>query len=296
MYVRALVSVLVASLGIALAGPAPAQFVLHKDLVYADRSARNVLDIYLPKDVEAPPLVMWIHGGGWTEGSKEGPVGLRSFLDAGIGVAAMNYRFCPDDIWPAQLEDMRDAFAFLRTHGKEYGYDGTRLAAFGHSAGGQLAAVAGLAFSADPETRLIASVVFAGPSDFTRDRADAEAFALATGRTASRWVGATPAEGCLIGAPVEDNKDLAWRASPLSYLSDLPPATDLPAFLILQGAKDYTVTPFQAGRLFDALLSRGPSSEIEFMLVPGAGHEGIRLEGPERMNLVAAFLRRNFDR
>ncbi|MBU1174512.1 MAG: alpha/beta hydrolase [Alphaproteobacteria bacterium] len=296
MISKALCLIFVAVVGLLASGPAlAAKFTLHKNLAYAAHSERNVLDLYLPEGVDTPPMLMWIHGGGWSEGSKDGPVGLMSFLDAGIGVAAMNYRFCPDAVWPAQLEDMRDAFAFLRGHAEEYGYDGTRLAVMGHSAGGQLASVAGLAFAADPETRLMAAVVYAGPSDFAADEADRVAFAAATGLSRPPPAMASRSEACLIGGPVADNSDQAWRASPLSYLAELPVDAELPAFLILQGARDTVVVPGQAGRLFDALLARAPKAELEFMLVPNAGHEGIRLENAARMDLVAAFLRRNFD-
>jgi acetyl esterase/lipase len=293
---KPLVFLFALALGLGLAAADAADFTVHKNLAYADRSERNVLDIYLPEGVDTPPVVMWIHGGGWTEGSKEGPVGLRSFINAGIAVAAMNYRLCPDHVWPAQLEDMRDAFAFLRARAADYGYDGTRLAVFGHSAGGQLSAVAGLAFAADAETRLRASIVYAGPTDFPNDAADTQAFWEASGRTTKATLAATRAEGCLIGGLVADNPQLAWRASPLAYLADLPADAELPDVFILQGARDVVVSPYQARRLFDALLERASRSAVEFMLVPGAGHEGVALERPERMDLVAAFLRRSFDR
>ena len=269
-------------------------FAAYKELAYADRSERNVLDIYLPESAANPPLVMWIHGGSWSQGDKGWPWGLQSFLKAGIGVAAMNYRFCPDTIWPAQLDDLRDAFAFLRANADAYGYDGTRLAAYGHSAGGQMAAVAGFVLAANPATRLKAVVVSDGPADFGRLAADAEAFALALGHTGGHT--AIQAKNCLIGANIADEPDLAWRASPLSYLADMPKDTDPPAFLIVNGAEDAMATPFQSGRLFDALLARAPNTELAFELIPDAGHVSIKLQSPNLMDRIAAFLRRNFDR
>ena len=65
---------------------------MFNDLAYATRSARNVLDIYLPDNAANPPLVVYIHGGAFFMGDKtgedgKGPLGLSTFLAAGFAVA-----------------------------------------------------------------------------------------------------------------------------------------------------------------------------------------------------------------
>jgi carboxylesterase type B len=83
---------LIIALATLLASSAAADARIEKDVRYADRSDRNVLDIYLPEGVKNPPLVVWIHGGAFKMGDNNNPVGLRAFLDAGFAVASIDYR------------------------------------------------------------------------------------------------------------------------------------------------------------------------------------------------------------
>ena len=287
--------IIATTLGLIATSAAAGTFTKYSDLVYADRSERNVLDIYLPDGVDTPPLVMWIHSGGYNSGDKDGPSGFRSFLDAGIGIAAMNYRFSNEAIWPAQLEDMRDAFAFLRANGETYGYDGTRLAAFGKGSGGHLAMVIGLDLAADPETRLVAVIERSSAVHFSEMNNDMEAYLAAQGKPASYQRDVDRDQ--LMGESIQENPELAYTASPLYFLEQLPQGTELPAFLIMHAALDRNLAPGQPMRMLNALMARAPNADIEFWLIPDAHTASyIKLEGPEIMGRVAAFLRRNMDR
>ena len=87
------------------------------DLVYARRSPRNVLDIVVPDASAPPPLVVFIHGGAFRMGDKSDAAReRRALLDAGFAVASVNYRYSTEAIWPAQLDDLGAAFAWLRGH------------------------------------------------------------------------------------------------------------------------------------------------------------------------------------
>ncbi len=155
------------------------------DLRYAQRSPRNGLDLAVPQSATRPPLVVYIHGGAFRFGDKSDGLRERNFLvDAGFAVASVNYRYSTEAIWPAQLDDLADAFAFLRGKADEFHFDGGRVASFGPSAGGHLSASCGIAFAASPQTRLTASVVWYPPVDFAAMDADIEAtsVARATGR------------------------------------------------------------------------------------------------------------------
>jgi acetyl esterase/lipase len=259
---------------------------------YADRSERNVLDIYLPEGVQNPPLVVWIHGGAFKMGDKKNPEGLRAFLDAGFAVASINYRFSNEAVWPAQLEDLKDAFSFLRAHGGKYGYDASRVASFGASAGGHLSAMAGIALAEDPKTRLAASVVWFPPIDFTTMDEDIERTGIQR-RTGRNDAPDSP-ESALIGGAVKANPDLAKAASPLTYLEKLPAGTKLPAFLIMHGAKDPFVGRGQSGRLFSALLARQDIRGVEYVLLPEGGHGWGDFQKPETIQRVVSFLKANF--
>jgi hypothetical protein len=151
---------------------------------YAERSDRNVLDIALPNGPTRPPLVVFIHGGAFFMGDKTDFERERThLLTAGFAVASVNYRYSVQAIWPAQLDDLKSAFAFLRAHADDYGYDGQRMASFGPSAGGHLSASIGIRLAADPATALDASVIWFPPVDFPTMDADiiATGVARATG-------------------------------------------------------------------------------------------------------------------
>jgi acetyl esterase/lipase len=263
------------------------------DLAYAARSARNLLDIAVPDAASPPPLVVFIHGGAFRMGDKrDNARERRALLDAGFAVASVNYRYSTDAIWPAQLDDLRDAFAFLRARAGDFGIDGTRVASFGPSAGGHLSATCGIAFAANPETRLAASIVWFPPVDFPTMDADIEKTGVhrATGRNDAP----DSPESVLIGATVADHPELARAAGPIAQLAKLPRGTPLPAFLIMHGRLDPYIAAEQSVRLRDAIAACGTAPRVELEVLPGGTHGGGDFEKPETMGRVVAFLAERF--
>ncbi len=108
----------------------------HADVPYGEH-AQQKIDIYLAESDRPTPLVLYIHGGGFRGGSKRG-VDPRPLLDAGISLAAVEYRFVQHRRLPAAHDDCRRAIQFLRHHAAKYNFDKSRLGAFGGSAGAQL--------------------------------------------------------------------------------------------------------------------------------------------------------------
>lgn len=107
---------------------------------------KNLLDLYLPTGTGWPVLV-FIHGGGWTSGDKDlraggadiyGNIG-RFYAAHGIGVAVISYRLQPGVAWPAQVSDAARAVAWVHANVARYGGDPNTIVVSGHSAGGQLA-------------------------------------------------------------------------------------------------------------------------------------------------------------
>ena len=98
---------------------------------------RNVIDVWLAKAKAPTPLVIYIHGGGFVAGDKNtlNPALLRGCLDAGISVAAINYRYSTQAPFPAPFMDSARAVQFLRTQAKDLNLDPTRFGATGGSAG-----------------------------------------------------------------------------------------------------------------------------------------------------------------
>jgi acetyl esterase/lipase len=108
----------------------------HADVRYGPHE-RNVLDLWLAEAEEPTPLVIYYHGGGFRGGDKSTlqPPVLQGLLEAGISVAAANYRLTDVAPFPAQMHDGARALQFLRLHADEYGLDPERVAATGGSAG-----------------------------------------------------------------------------------------------------------------------------------------------------------------
>ncbi len=101
---------------------------------------RNVLDIWFADTTKTTPLAIYIHGGGFVNGSKErlNATVLRGLLESGISVASINYRFLSHAPLPAAHYDALRALQFIRTKAEEWKIDKVRIAAFGGSAGAQL--------------------------------------------------------------------------------------------------------------------------------------------------------------
>src|SRR5689334_13387309 len=104
------------------------------------------LDLYVPTDQKGEALIVYIHGGAWVAGDKAGdslnPNNLQ-WLWEGYAMASINYRLAQNAKWPAQLQDCQAAIRWRNAHARQYGYDPTRIAVVGESAGGHLAAILG---------------------------------------------------------------------------------------------------------------------------------------------------------
>lgn len=256
-----------------------------RDLVYVEVGHnRNKLDLYLPEKAEGPlPLLIWIHGGGWQNGSKEGCPPLRAgYVARGYAVASINYRLSGHALFPAQIEDCKAAIRWLRAHAKDYNLDPQRFGVWGSSAGGHLAALVGTSgdvkeFDAgshtDQSSRVRAVCDFFGPTDFT-------AFVTTPGYE-SHAMDSSP-ESKLIGGAVLENKEKAARVNPIAYVS-----ADDPAFLIVHGDKDPLVPLNQSRLLFDALKEKGVSAR--FHTIQGAGHGGPGFAGKDIDEMVFRF-------
>jgi len=263
---------------------------VHRDLAYAEASDRNVLDVYVPKArASAVPLVLWIHGGAFRVGDKSRPEGLDAFLADGFAVAAMNYRLTDEAKWPAQLDDVTAAVAFLKSKGPDFGVDADRIALFGASAGGFLAATAGIAFAGRPELEVDAVVDWCGPVDFTTMDADMEASGVP--RLWTRNDAPDSAESALVGLTVAEHPEAARAVSPLAYLARVPQGAKVPPFLIMHGDRDPVVAKAQSERLRDALAASPATSRVELVILENTDHGDGAFDEPGTIQRVIAFLR-----
>jgi acetyl esterase/lipase len=212
-----------------------------------------LLDLYLPS-AAAAPVVLFLHGGGFQRGTRRDfghefagwrPTPFERVAEAGFAVASVDYRLSGEARYPAQLEDVRAAIGWLRGNAGKYGFDGSRIAAWGESAGAHLAALAALTGPG------IAAVVgWYGVYDLTAmpDPSD----------PLSR-------ESRLLGSAVGDVPALATEASPITHVH-----AEAPPFQLWHGTADCFLPFAQSERMAGALREAGVP--VELLRVEGADH------------------------
>jgi acetyl esterase/lipase len=119
-----------------------------KDIVYISYGSRKMhLDIYSPAiKKKLFPAVILIHGGGWRSGNRQMETPMALFLAShGYVAATVEYRLSPEALYPAALLDIKAAIKWLRSNSNKYNIDTNKIAVYGCSSGGQLAALIGTA-------------------------------------------------------------------------------------------------------------------------------------------------------
>ena len=246
---------------------------------------RQKLDLYLPRNASGKaPLVVFIHGGGWTGGDKGG-CPAKWLVMRGYAVASLNYRFSQDALFPAQIEDCKTAIRWLRAHAAEYGIDPARIGTWGMSAGGHLVALLGTTGSVrdfdsgenlGQSSRVSCVVDWFGPTDFVH---------YGDPPLKGRDVPESPLSK-LIGGTVGRNLEKAQRASPVTFVE--PNAAP---FLIMHGAKDDLVPEQQSELLSRTLQKAGVESTLK--VLPEAGHGGPQFFAPANLATVVQFFDRH---
>jgi acetyl esterase/lipase len=242
-----------------------------------DRDARrNVLDLYLPKGQKDFPVLVFVHGGGWSMGSKDRFVYLRGhkggdfgrfFARNGIGVVQINYRLSPAVKHPEHVKDVARAVAWVKQNVGRYGGDPDQLFVCGHSAGGHLVAL----LATDPQ---YLQAVGMKPADLRGVLAISGVYSL-TG-TLPEHAGPIPppADGKPIGPGVLFRRvfgeDVAGhlRASPLTHVH-----AGLPPFLVASADHDLLTLEDQAETFVKAL--KDHHDEVEEVRMANRTHQTI---------------------
>ncbi len=258
-----------------------------RDLEYGRADGKPLfLDLYLPEKREGPlPLIIWIHGGAWKSGSKEGPSPALRFTGEGYAVAHVEYRLSQVAIFPAQIHDCKGAVRWLRANAAKHNLDPNRFVAWGASAGGHLVALLGTSGGVaelegkvndlKESSRVQAVVDWFGPADLPH-MGEAESYI--------RHNAPDSPEAKLLGGAIPDNLDKAAKASPTTYASK-----DCPPFLIMHGDRDFEVPFNQSERLYETLKRAG--AQVTFIPMKGAGHG---FGGPKAIQPVQEFLKSCF--
>jgi acetyl esterase len=131
-----------------------------RDLAIPAPSCTIPARLYRPEAEEPAPLVVYLHGGGWTLGSIESfDTVVRALANAsGAIVVSVGYRLAPEAPFPAGLEDCLCAVRWLAANAAELGADPERLAIAGDSAGGNLATVVARRLRGEVDLRMQALI------------------------------------------------------------------------------------------------------------------------------------------
>jgi acetyl esterase/lipase len=236
------------------------------------QKANNVdlrLDIITTGSPSVPkPTLIYFHGGGWLEGTKESTLLYAlPYLARGMNTVNVEYRMAPQSLAPAAVEDTRCALHWIYDHAAEYGFDTSKLVLSGHSAGGHLALITGMLDPGDGldnncqrlsnewrqstlrDVKVAAIVNFFGPTDLSK---------LISGPTtrnyAVRWFGNLP-----------NRAEVARQVSPITYVH-----AGLPPILTIMGDKDPIVPYLQGVSLHEALDRAGVPNQL--LTIKGGGH------------------------
>ena len=267
----------------------------YKDLAYAPISANQKMNLYLPTSGGGPfPVVINIHGGGFKFGDKGmlSEITGKALLKAGYAVASIDYRLSGEAQFPAAVQDAKAAVRFLRANATKYDLNPDKIAVFGQSAGGNIAAMVGVTGNlndyddASLGNNGVSSAVQAvidlyGPNDFLQ--MDAQAKAQGCSASDQTHNDASSFESAYIGAAIQTVPDQVKKSNPITYISK-----DTPPFLIQKGDKDCTVPIENTKMLADALSAA--KLDVTYTLLSGAGHGGDQFETAENLKFMIGFL------
>jgi len=239
-----------------------------RNIPYTDAGRRGMLDVYRPagRDLVGAPVLIEVHGGGWTMGSKDeqGIPLMQRMAERGWLCVSVNYRLAPRDPFPAQIIDVKKAIAWVKEHAEEYGGDPSYVVLTGGSAGGHLTSLAALTPN-DPEyqpgfegadTRVQAAVPFYGVYDFAGATGLRNALLMRDRYLAPKIVQRSWAE----------HPEVFEHGSPILRVTP-----DAPDFFVLHGARDSLVDVEQA-RLFVAALRETSKNSVAYAEFPGTQH------------------------
>ena len=249
---------------------------VHRDLEYANVDGQSLkLDLYVPEKTDTkPPLLVWIHGGGWTKGSKSqfNPIFVR-LTEEGYAAASIDYRLEGLTSHAKQIHDCKGAIRWLRANAEKYGYDVTHIGVGGGSAGGHLVLLLGLSSdieelegdvggNTDQSSQVHAVVDLFGPSALELFAAESERFRH------------------------NKTQELLTSASPVTYLTK-----DDPPILIFHGDEDHVVPLSQSEHIHKLYQEMGLESSLH--VIEGAGHGGPQFSDATRYELVKQFFARH---
>lgn len=233
---------------------------------YGD-SPTQLLDVWRPAELpgQPAPVLIYLPGGAWVHGSRilQGYALMNHLAEQGWVCLSIDYRVAPNHRWPQHLTDVKTAIAWARANVDKFGGDRNFIALSGGSAGGHLAALAGLTpnapelqedLPAGSDTSVDAVVGIYGRYDW-QDRS-----------TPERENFVDFLERVVVRHRIDKHPQIFRDASPIARAH-----ADAPPFLVIHGSGD-TVIPVQQARDFVQELRAVSRSTVSYIELPGAGH------------------------
>ena len=274
-------------------------------LPYSTMSDSDYLHLYVPDNVEKPPLLVLVHGGGFVYNdahSRQAQFMYRYFRDHGYACASVNYRLADEAKYPAALEDVKASIKFLRYHAEEYGYDANRIAIWGESAGGYLATMIALAGEEDfnnvsfigqeTATQPVSAEVsvllnYYGVMNFERKEADFQALGVPLWLSKLGWMGRSACEAWLGKTEKELTEEEITMLSPKTYMVG---QKDLDVY-VAHGDVDITVPVLQSERLKEDLSIYLGEEKVCLDVKKNYRHASDEFYSEENMRKVEAWLK-----
>jgi acetyl esterase/lipase len=268
------------------------------NIPYASLSPAQQLDIYLPDQGEGPfPVIVAIHGGAFMGCDKADlqVMPMLAGLARGYAVVSINYRMSGEARFPALVQDAKAAVRWIRAHAEDYGFDPSRVAAWGGSAGAYLSSMLGVTAGIDEledldlgnagqPSNVQAAVGWFGPTDFLKMDEHLAASGLLAPH-GMRHNEANSPESLLLGAPITEIPARVRLASHMTYVR--PGA---PPFFLQHGTHD-PIVPVQQSIEFAAKLRQvNGEASVRLELLPGAIHADPQFETPENVRKVLDFI------
>lgn len=265
--------------------------VITTDILFAEIEGQQLLaDIYRPAGDDPLPAVLYLHGGGWVQGSRKDRAGSRlaSMAAQGVAVVSLDYRLAPGFTYPAPLHDVKAGVRWLRQEGGNYGLRTDKIAVWGASAGGYLATMAGLTSrTAELEGEVgpylaQSSVVDAVVTWF----APHDLIAVSRRSELEARICPPPHSNALLGldGPGEEATRRLRESSPTQYMHGAAPP-----FMIAHGDSDHVVWCSESVNLHANLSRQGVDATL--CLLAGAGHEGAAFDSPSHLAMTATWLK-----
>jgi acetyl esterase/lipase len=257
--------------------------VYRSSVRYGD-SPSQLLDVWRPKELPAQPapVMIFLPGGAWVHGGRilQGYALMSHMAEMGWVCLSIDYRVAPNHPWPQHITDVKTAIAWARANVDKFGGDRNFVAVAGTSAGGHLAALAGLTPN-DPEmqrelpegsdTSVDAVVGIYGRYDW-EDKSTVER---------ARFVDFL--ERVVVKRKIDRHPEIFRRASPIARTH-----AGAPPFLVIHGSGD-TVIPVQQARDFVQKLRGESRSVVGYVELPGAGHGFDMTDGARTASTATAI-------